>query len=540
MTDNNTLREFSYSRPITYKGVPYPSAPANILTDGQQTPANVFADANGSYYVLDNNGSAKSVMPVHTLDEVVVTPSKENLLSAQFNEYLTQSNDQTQVLDTPHREYNPHLKTKFLEGARYHAAWEQEHPNLTAWNQALSAVPFAVASVPLVGALGQAALATTAGQTARAGIASLMSNPIVDAANTGLGLGFAAKGAYDVSQGKFTPETAMDLAGGAGLMFKSLTGLDKARRAKKASSIVRQSEEVPSIGQSTWEEDVDLGDLSSYNPYPLEGKTQIPMDIKADAAQRYTNFINSEDYQQRLQRAGLEDHWNYIKKLTKQRIKDGHFPGIVKKVIKNNPRIMGLSDVNIRLPKKKFPYIKSNPNYGITLRENLYPEDIFTVINHEVAHFATGNRNVDGALNVTSFLPNWRKLNAESIGDIMKYNKSIVPNISWEEKLKSFPKTTSIDDITEAEENYSYLTIPQEKRARAYSILQQAKEKNMSTDDFVDAYTKDGKIIPYAPYELRNMSSILTLDNLKKYLRNFLSVGMPIGITAPYIDNKNK
>lgn len=540
MTDNNILREFSYSRPITYKGVPYPSAPANILTDGQQTPANVFADANGSYYVLDNNGSAKSVMPVHTLDEVVITPSKENLLSAQFNEYLTQSNDKTQVLDTPHREYNPHLKTKFLEGARYHAAWEKEHPNLTAWNQALSAVPFAVASVPLVGALGQAALATTAGQTARAGIASLMSNPIVDAANTGLGLGFAAKGAYDVSQGKFTPETAMDLAGGAGLMFKSLTGLDKARRAKKASSIVRQSEEVPSIGQSTWEEDVDLGDLSSYNPYPLEGKTQIPMDIKADAAQRYTNFINSEDYQQRLQRAGLEDHWSYMKKLTKQRIKDGHFSGIVKKVIKNNPRIMGLSDVNIRLPKKKFPYIKSNPNYGITLRENLYPEDIFTVINHEVAHFATGNRNVDGALNVTSFLPNWRKLNAESIGDIMKYNESIVPNISWEEKLKSFPKTTSIDDITEAEENYSYLTIPQEKRARAYSILQQAKEKNMSTDDFVDAYTKDGEIIPYAPYELRDMSSILTLDNLKKYLRNFLSVGMPIGITAPYIDNKNK
>lgn len=540
MTDNNTLREFSYSRPITYKGVPYPSAPANILTDGQQTPANVFADANGSYYVLDNNGSAKSVMPVHTLDEVVVTPSKENLLSAQFNEYLTQSNDKTQVLDTPHREYNPHLKTKFLEGARYHAAWEKEHPNLTTWNQALSAVPFAVASVPLVGALGQAALATTAGQTARAGIASLMSNPIVDAANTGLGLGFAAKGAYDVSQGKFTPETAMDLAGGAGLMFKSLTGLDKARRAKKASSIVRQSEEVPSIGQSTWEEDVDLGDLSSYNPYPLEGKTQIPMDIKAEAAQRYTDFINSEDYQNRLQRAGLEDHWNYIKKLTKQRIKDGHFPGIVKKVIKNNPRIMGLSDVNIRLPKKKFPYIKSNPNYGITLRENLYPEDIFTVINHEVAHFATGNRNVDGALNVTSFLPNWRKLNAESIGDIMKYNESIVPNISWEEKLKSFPKTTSIDDITEAEENYSYLTIPQEKRARAYSILQQAKEKNMSTDDFVDAYTRNGKIGPFAPYELRDMSSILTLDNLKKYLRNFLSVGMPIGITAPYIDNKNK
>lgn len=539
MPNNNTLREFSYSRPITYKGVPYPSAPANILTDGQQTPVNVFADANGNYYVLNDNGSAKSVMPVHTLDEVVVTPSKENLLSAQFNEYLTQSNDKTQVLNSPHREYNPNLKTKFLEGARYHAAWEKEHPNLTAWSQALSAVPFAVASVPLVGALGQAALATTAGQTARAGIASLMSNPIVNAANTGLGLGFTAKGAYDVSQGKFTPETAMDLAGGAGLMFKSLTGLDRAKRAKKASSIARQSEEIPPIDQGTWE-DVDLGDLSSYNPYPLEGKTQIPMDIKAEAAQRYTDFINSEDYQQRLQRAGLEDHWNYMKKLTKQRIKNGHFPGIVKKIVNNDPNILGLSDVNIRLPKKEFPYIKSNPNYGITLKEDLYPEDIFTTINHEVAHFATGNRNIDGAIDVTSFLPNWRKLNAESIGDIMKYNESIVPNISWEEKLKSFPKTTSIDYITKAEERYRYLTIPQEKRARAYSILQQAKKKNMSTDAFVDAYTEDGEIVPYAPYELQDMGSILTLDNLKKYLRNFLSVSMPIGITTPYIDNKNK
>lgn len=535
MPDNNTLREFSYSHPIKYKGVSYPSASANILTDGQQSLGNVFADANGNYFILGDNDTAKSVMPVHSLDEVVVTPSKENLLSTQFNEFLTQNNDQTQIFNTPHREYNSHLRNKAIKGTLSHNLWEQEHPNLSAWSQALSAVPFAVASTPLVGALGQSALATTAGQTARVGIASLMSNPIVDAANTGLGLGFAAKGAYDVSQGEFTPETAMDLAGGAGLMFKSLTGLDKARRAKKASSIVKQSEEIPSIDQGTWE-DVDLGDLS----YPLEDRTQIPMDIKADAAQRYTNFINSEDYQQRLQRAGLEDHWSYMKKLTKQRVKNGHFPGIVKKVIDNNPNILGQSDVNKYLPKEEFPYIKSNPNYGIKLKENLYPEDIFTTINHELAHFATGNRNINGTINVTPFFPNWRKLNAKSIGDVMKYNESIVPNISWEEKLKSFSKTTSIDDITKAEEDYRYLTIPQEKRARAYSILQQAKAKNMSTDDFVDAYTRNGEIVPYAPHELRTMGSILTLDNLKKYLRNFLSVSMPIGITTPYIDNKNK
>ena len=519
MPDNNTTREFSYSYPIKYKGVSYPSASANILTDGQQTLGNVFADANGNYFVLGDNDTAKSVMPVHSLDEVVVTPSKKNLLSTQFNEYLTQNNDQTQILDTPHREYNSHLRNKAIKGALSHNLWEKEHPNLSAWSQALSAVPFAVASTPLIGAAGQSVMATTAGQAARAGITSLMSNPIVDAANTGLGLGFGVKGAYDVSQGEFTPETAMDLAGGAGLMFKSLTGLDKARRI---TNFAKSSE----------------GTTSNMDT-PLKGLTRIPTDIKADAAQRYTNFINSEDYQQRLQRAGLEDHWDYMKKLTKQRVKNGHFPGHVREVIDNNPNVAGVSDVNKHLHKEKFPYIKSNPNYGITLKENLNPEDIFTTLNHELAHFATGNRGIDGAINVTPFFPNWRKLNAESIGDIMSYDERIAPNILLVDYMKGMSKAPR-EEFIKKMSDYKYLTDPQEKRARAYSILQQAKKNNLSTDDFVDVYTENGKIAPYAPYELQDMGSILTLDNLKKYLRNFLSISMPIGITAPYIDNKNK
>lgn len=362
-------------------------------------------------------------------------------------------------------------------------------------------------------------MATTAGQAARAGITSLMSNPIVDAANTGLGLGFGVKGAYDVSQGEFTPETAMDLVGGAGLMFKSLTGLDKARRI---TNFAKSSEGI-----------------TSNMDTPLKGLTRIPTDIKADAAQRYTNFINSEDYQQRLQRAGLEDHWSYMKKLTKQRVKNGHFPGHVREIIDNNPNAAGVSDVNKYLSKEKFPYVKSNPNYGITLKENLYPEDIFATLNHELAHFATGNRGIDGAIKVTPFFPNWRKLNAESIGDVMSYDERMVPNILLVDYMKGMSKAPREEFIKKMRE-YKYLTDPQEKRARAYSILQQAKKNNLSTDDFVDVYTENGKIAPYAPYELQDMGSILTLDNLKKYLRNFLSISMPIGITASYIDNKNK
>lgn len=491
MPDNNTTREFSYSLPITYKGVSYPSAPANILTDGQQTPGNVFADANGNYFVLGDNGTAKSVMPVHSLDEVVVTPSRENLLSSQFNEFLTQSNDQTQVLNTPHREYNPHLKNKAIKGALSHNLWEQEHPNLSAWSQALSAVPFAVASTPLIGTAGQSVMATTAGQAARAGITSLMSNPIVDAANTGLGLGFGVKGAYDVSQGEFTPETAMDLAGGAGLMFKSLTGLDKARRI---TNFAKSSE----------------GTTSNMDT-PLKGLTRIPTDIKADAAQRYTNFINSEDYQQRLQRAGLEDHWEYMKKLTDREVnRSYYFPGSVEKVINNDSKVRGISV----------------PFEGITLKEDLKSSEIFPTLNHEISHWATKGVGTSRPMNwIESLL---YKENVVPVGDIMRNNEGIVPNKSWREVAEQIKQG---DKVVKNKKEYGYLIDSQEKRARAYSIYQQAKDSGMSTDEFVDFYTTDkGNIAKYAPAQLRQMGAILTTENLKKYLRNFLSIATPIGI----------
>ena len=493
MPDNNTTREFSYSLPITYKGVSYPSAPANILTDGQQTPGNVFADANGNYFVLGDNDTAKSVMPVHSLDEVVVTPSRENLLSSQFNEFLTQSNDQTQVLNTPHREYNPHLKNKAIKGALSHNLWEQEHPNLSAWSQALSAVPFAVASTPLIGTAGQSVMATTAGQAARVGITSLMSNPIVDAANTGLGLGFGVKGAYDVSQGEFTPETAMDLAGGAGLMFKSLTGLDKARRI---TNFAKSSE----------------GTTSNMDT-PLKGLTRIPTDIKADAAQRYINFINSEDYQQRLQRAGLEDHWSYMKKLTDERInRKDYFPGIVKEIVNNDPRNNGMS----------LPYD------GIVLKSSLTNTAIPSVLNHEVSHWAT--RNIG-----TNRIMNWIGSQAfgedvTPIGDIMRHNENIVHNIPWRKVKKQIGQPGS---IIRNKGDYKYLTQSQEKRARAYSIYQQVRDSGKSIDDFIDYYTTDNnKIATYAPEQLREIGEILTPNNIKKYLRNFLSIGAPVGIVG--------
>ncbi len=91
--NNDITREFSYTRPILYKGEYYPSADSNIADEGgKETRGRIFADANGRYYTLDENGNALSAMPVHGLDEVVVTAPRGNLLSRQFNDYLARNN----------------------------------------------------------------------------------------------------------------------------------------------------------------------------------------------------------------------------------------------------------------------------------------------------------------------------------------------------------------------------------------------------------------------------------------------------------------
>lgn len=231
MAGNKTkTRRFSYTNPIMFQGSYYPTAEWDIQSDtGEVNPTTVFADANGSYYTLDSNGSAIPVMPFHNLDEVNVTaPKKQDASANAFSRYLTMSNDNTQVNNLPHREYNTHLKENAEKGAKEHALWEKEHPNLTAWGEIAGAIPFGVASIPLVASTGQTLLGTAAGQAVKSGITKVLSNPLVEAANGAIGLGFAGKGTYDISQGKFTPETAMDFIG-LYPASRSLTGLIKPR-----------------------------------------------------------------------------------------------------------------------------------------------------------------------------------------------------------------------------------------------------------------------------------------------------------------------
>lgn len=161
-------------------------------------------------------------------------------------------NDKTQVNNLPHREYNTSLKANAERGAKEHALWDKEHPNLASWRDAATAVPFAVASAPLVLGTGQGLMGTALGQTAKHGITAIMENPYVAGVNDAIGLGFVGKGSYDVSQGKFTPETALDFLGGAGLMYKGLNAWDKASMAKMAArNASRRIVENNELGNNT-------------------------------------------------------------------------------------------------------------------------------------------------------------------------------------------------------------------------------------------------------------------------------------------------
>ncbi len=521
---NKTTRKFSYTRPILYNGESYPSAEADITYDGTTTQGRIFADANGQYYTMDSNNNVLPVMPVNELDEVTVTAPKEDILAGAFNRYLTRT-DNTRVNNLPHREYNTQLKEDAERGMKGHGIWVKEHPNLAAWGTVASAIPFAVAAAPFVAGGGSALLSTTAGQAARSGIAALMSNPIVEAANNAIGLGFASKGMYDVSQGKFTPETAMDFMG-LYPAARSLTNLAKAKRAATNVNEVFPKTFGKDNIALTNVEDIDLGDLVSQN-YPLKGETEIPIGLRKEAAKKYTEFINSKEYQNRLQRTGLEGHWNYMKDLTDRRVNNiGYFPTKVQVDINGDPEILGLSAVE-----------PSSPNYGISLQEDLPIDEARATLMHELSHWATGNAGINDMANSVKY-PFVNDPNSSYIGDIMRYNESIAPNITWDEVLNNLPKSTPIDKVMEIQDTYNYLIRPTEKRARAMSVYQQAKDANMSIDAFVDKYTRNGRIAPTAPMNLQQLGETFTVDNLKKYLKNFLSISAPIGIATSINNNQ--
>ena len=76
MTKQRNTRRFNYDGPIAYQGSLYPSTQMDIEDDkGNVSSRNVFADANGQYYTLNEDGNAIPIVLQNNLDEVIVTPT---------------------------------------------------------------------------------------------------------------------------------------------------------------------------------------------------------------------------------------------------------------------------------------------------------------------------------------------------------------------------------------------------------------------------------------------------------------------------------
>lgn len=254
-------RSFSYTEPILYNGEAYPTALVSV--NGTERP--IFADANGREYVMSEGNIPQEVISQYNLPEVSVFPTPEDMTK----DYLTMDRDATYTANGRPQA----LTIRGLEGAKAHAEWEKEHPNLTSWGYAAGAVPFAVASVPFVGGLGSMTAGTTIGQAAITGASRLLANPIVHGVNQALGIGAGVMGVNDLRQGKFTPMTALDLAGlgyGINSAAGTLSDAESAIRAAYARKAVKAAEEARAV-ETAPENLVELAQRSRAAANPREG-----------------------------------------------------------------------------------------------------------------------------------------------------------------------------------------------------------------------------------------------------------------------------
>lgn len=138
----------------------------------------------------------------------------EEVVARRANDYLTISNDATSVANR--RQQNQHLTERAIEGAKSHALWEKEHPNLTAWGNLLSAVPFAVAASPALETIASTAIGHgfTSGLNSLASATNAMpyASTILPWGEATLATASVAHGIEEAQKGTFTPTTALEVS----------------------------------------------------------------------------------------------------------------------------------------------------------------------------------------------------------------------------------------------------------------------------------------------------------------------------------------
>lgn len=247
------------------------------------------------------------------------------------------------------------------------------------------------------------------------------------------------------------------------------------------------------------------------------------------------DFISSPEYQARLERAGLGEYKDYMIKLIEDRMHGkNYFPAWRADVIKGQKSIRGLSEKDAH-----------DVDYGVTVRSDLQGDDFLRTFDHELAHWSTENTFPNFLYDTYQSFVN-RTLPNLKLQKLMKANDDVAPVKSWKEYFAEQSEGMSKEEIErykdlfqDLKKRYKYVSNPQERRARAYAMMQEAKRRGISTDELVDMYTIEGHIYGEAPDQLVDLGMSYTPENLKKYLKGFMSVAAPFAVTTQLVKQSN-
>lgn len=249
--------------------------------------------------------------------------------------------------------------------------------------------------------------------------------------------------------------------------------------------------------------------------------TELSTTFKKEGVDRMLSFINNPEIYNRYKEAGLEENFNYMKSLITKRLSDkDYFPGKFVSKIEGFPKAKGTSNI--------FPW---SDDYGVSLVKDVPYEELLNNLDHELAHWTTGNMEGNYLKNtLLAHLAGKPKLNSKEVREIMKYNDKISPTITWDEYKETLPKGLSKQELLQKKNNFLYNLDIQERRARAYAMYQEAVRRNMTTNQLVDMYTKNGIISSEAPKQLRSLGKVYKPQDMKKFLNHFLSLSVPVTI----------
>lgn len=154
------------------------------------------------------------------------------------------------------------------------------------------------------------------------------------------------------------------------------------------------------------------------------------------------------------------------------------------------------------------------------MREGIPADDFLNAFDHEVAHYSTVNFGKSD----NEFIKWLNRENPSVMEKVMNYNVNSVPY----RPESDVSKIRTARGLSPTTKNLNYYRNEQELRSNAYSMLQEAKRRGISTDELVDMYTVEDELMGEAPKGLLELSRVYTPENLKKYLKGFLSVATPV------------